>query len=106
MCTFFSIMCLYKVWGQEGGAIDFYKIMTVWWVEIPKSQMDIMLSNLHTAVNFILAEGRNSEEWYDAIGFNRITDEANAKKEEVTYYSNIFYWFYDLFILLNPLETL
>ena len=80
----------YSQWGQKGGAIDLYKIMTACRVGIPKSQMDIMVANIDTAVNFILEDGRILEEWYDTIGINRIADGVSAEKEEGEYFSNIF----------------
>ena len=80
----------YSRWGQKGGAIDLYKIMAACRVEIPKSQMDIMVANIDTAVNFILEDGRIPEEWYDTIGINRIADGVSAEKEEGEYFSNIF----------------
>jgi hypothetical protein len=58
----------YSHWVQKGGAIDLYRIMAACRVEIPKSQMDILLANLHAAVNFIISEGRIPEEWFDTIG--------------------------------------
>ena len=51
----------YSHWGQKGGAIDLYKIMAACRVEIPKSQIDIMVANIDTAVNFIL----------EVVGFQR-----------------------------------
>ena len=80
----------YSHWGQKGGAIDLYRIMAACRVGIPKSQMDIMVANIDTAVNFILEDGRIPEEWYDTIGINRIDDGVSAEKEEGEYFSNIF----------------
>jgi len=80
----------YSHWGQKGGAIDLYKIMAACRVEIPKSQMDIMVANIDTAVNFILERGRIPEDWYDTIGITRIADGVSAEKEEGKKFSNIF----------------
>lgn len=55
---FFLVM---KLSGIKGGAIDLYKIMAACRVEIPKSQMDNMVANIDTAVNFIL----------EMVGFQR-----------------------------------
>ena len=47
--------------------IDLYKIIAACRVGIPKPQMDIMLANIDTAVNFTLEDARIPEEWYDTI---------------------------------------
>ena len=75
-------------------------------IEIPKSKMDNMVANIDTAVNFIL----------EVVGFQRngmihstlivLLMESVQKKKKVSILVLCFNWFYDLFNLLIPLETL